>query len=183
MCGGLYDFFRDQGSLVAGLMAVGAAWLAYKGAKDGAAMQVAALERQNAQLKTESRSALARRGIVAVNLWFGILKKIEDDIRHTENLLNQPQFFASREAAPPSWRKLIHRPGLEIIWQELGLQSPDFVRNYLVLDAKISDFADREINGVDYMKNVLAELTNVVRALSFELESDARRLNLILGDE
>jgi hypothetical protein len=65
----LYDFFRDQGSIVAGLLALVAGVLAFKGAMRAAEKQVAALNtqtealrQQNSDLKTERRRRPGARG-------------------------------------------------------------------------------------------------------------------------
>ena len=69
---GLYDFFRDQGSMIAGLLALLAGVLAY----GGSLQQVRVVREQNTELKSEARRNRAREGIIAVRLLDGVLSRL-----------------------------------------------------------------------------------------------------------
>jgi hypothetical protein len=93
----LYDFFRDQGSIFAGLLALVAGVLAFKGAMRAAEKQVAAvnaqteaLRQQNSDLKTESRRRLAREAIIAIKLLGSVLRIVRGDIAKVIKLIDNP---------------------------------------------------------------------------------------------
>jgi hypothetical protein len=97
----LYDFFRDPGSIVAGLLALAAGFLAFKGAMRAAEKQVAAvnaqtdaLRQQNSDLKTESRRWLAREAIIAIKLLGSVLRIVRGDVAKVKNWSNNPSTSA-----------------------------------------------------------------------------------------
>ena len=59
MCSQLYDFFRDQGSIIAGLIALAAGMIAYRGALFAAKMQVEAQQRRDEREVDTLRKSLA----------------------------------------------------------------------------------------------------------------------------
>jgi hypothetical protein len=185
----LYDLFRDQGSIVAGVLALVAGILAYRGARQAAEMQVSALNaqteavrQQNTELKNENRRKLAREGIISIRLLGGVLSRVTEDISRLDKLLDQPQFFKPDATVPADWRKLIYKPPLATIWDNLAVCGTEVINNYLLLDAKVEEFINREINGVHYIKNELAKFTNIVNFLDDELRRDATRCNAVLSE-
>jgi hypothetical protein len=119
----LYDFFRDQGSIVAGLLALVAGVLAFKGAMRAAEKQVAAvntqteaLRRQNSDLKTESRRRLAREAITAIKLLGSVLRIVRGDVAKVKKLVEQPQYFGPNRVAPASARQIIY----QLPWTSYG---------------------------------------------------------------
>ncbi len=184
----LYDFFRDQGGIIAGVIALLAGVVAYLGAMRAAKMQVSAVEQQtnvvrqqNAHLKSETPRRLAHDGIIAVRLLEGVLRRIADDIARLSKLLDQPAYCGPNAVAPADWRKLISKPPLSTVWNNLGICEPEVVYHYLLLDAKIDEFENTAI-GVDNMKNRLADLVNIVKLLQNRLEGVAQRYSGVLAD-
>jgi hypothetical protein len=175
----LYEFFRDQGSIIAGILALLAGLVAYRAGK----LQARATTQQNIELRTENRRRLAREGIIATRLLEGVLSKIKGDIDRLNKLLDQPQFFANPNATVPSdWRKLIRKPALTTVWDKLGLCERETINNYLILDAKIDEFIERDISGVHPIKNSLADFTNFVTVLRDDLAGEARRYDAVLSE-
>jgi hypothetical protein len=85
MCSALYDFCRDQGSIIGGVLALIAGLLLYKGAlKQVSAVdvQTKALKQQNADLRQAETQRRARETLGAVCLFSGI---IENVIEHGGN--------------------------------------------------------------------------------------------------
>src|SRR5271156_2228195 len=148
MHGALYEFFRDQGSIIGGLLALAAGFLAFRGALRAAEKQVAAvnvqteaLRQQNSDLKTESRRRLAREAIIAIKLLGSVLVIVRTDVAKVTKLLDQPVYFGSNKVAPANIRQLIYQLPLDIVWGNLGVCGTEVVNNYLLLDAKLDEFA------------------------------------------
>ena len=76
------------------------------------------------------------------------------------------------------WRWL--RATFNIVWDDLGMCSPDIVGNYLQLDAKLSEFARSQVYVVDIMQNELQVIADILVLLEQELQSDAARHNNLL---
>ena len=187
MYSALYDFLRDQGSIVAGLLALAAGFLAFKGAMRAAEKQVAAvnaqteaLRQQNSDLKTESRRRLAREAITAIKLLGSVLRIVRGDVAKVKKLVEQPQYFGPNRVAPASARQIIYQLPLDIVWGNLGVCSTEVVDNYLLLDAKLDEFAKTQVYSVDVIQNELQVVTNIVDFLERELENDAARCNAVL---
>jgi hypothetical protein len=161
---GVYGFLRDQGAILAGLMAIGAAYLAYRPVKQ-----------QNEWLKRDSRRKMASEGLVSVRLLEGVLAKIEEDITTLRNALAQPPYSADHATIPANWRKLISKPPLATVWDTLGRCSRETVTKYLALDAKLDRFAVTDIFSAGYMRGQLAIFTELVNFLRAELEGEGKR--------
>jgi hypothetical protein len=80
MFSALYDFCRDQGSIIGGLLALAAGYLVFRGATRAADRQVSAahaqteaLRQQNRDIRNENRHRRAQDGIVATKLLASIL--------------------------------------------------------------------------------------------------------------
>ena len=78
----LYDFCRDQGSIIGGLLALAAGYLVFRGTTRTADRQVAAanaqteaLRQQNRDLRNEGQRRQGRDGIVATKLLASVLGK------------------------------------------------------------------------------------------------------------
>jgi hypothetical protein len=190
MSGALYDFCRDQGSIIAGLLALLAGYIAFKGAMRAAVQQVAAVNaqteavrQQNRDLRNEGRRRLAQNGVVAVKLLGSVLEIIRTDIDNLKKLLNQPEYFGTNKAAPPHYRQMIYKPPLGIVWDDLGACGTLVISDYLLLDAKISQFARSQIHAVDVIQNELQIMINTLDALGHEIESDALRHNAVLQQQ
>jgi hypothetical protein len=190
MFGALYDFCRDQGSIIAGLLALVAGYIAFRGATRAAQQQVAAVNaqteavrQQNRDLRNEGRRRLAQNGIVAVKLLDGVLEIIRTDVDELKRLLNQTQYFGTNRQAPPNYRQMIYKPPLSIVWDDLGACGTLVISNYILLDAKISQFARTQIHSVDVIQNELQIIINILDALGRELESDAARHNAVLRQQ
>ena len=130
----IYNFSRDQGSIIAGLMALCAAWIAYRGATTAADRQVAAAqgqvaaaEAQTAYLQHETRRDIARRSMISVNMLFGVLIKLQADIIRLERIVDEPPYSIGKTAVPAPLLKCVRLPDLEIVWGELGRFDQTFV--------------------------------------------------------
>jgi len=183
----LYDFFRDQGSIIGGLLALAAGYLAFTGAMRAAEKQVTAanaqtgaLRQQNSDLKTESRRRLAREAIIAIKLLGSVLVIVRADVAKVTKLLDQPVYFGPNMVAPANTRQLIYQLPLDIVWGNLGVCGTEVVNNYLVLDAKLDEFAKTQIYAVGSIQNELQIITNLLDFLERQLETDAARCNAVL---
>src|ERR1700716_2240284 len=144
----LYDFCRDQGSIIGGLLALAAGYLVFRGTTRtadrqgaGANAQTEALRQQNRDLRNEGQRRQGRDGIVATKLLASVLGIIINDVDKLKELLDQPRYTGTNRIVPPNYRQLLYKPPLNIVWDDLGMCSPDIVVNYLQLDAKLSEFA------------------------------------------
>lgn len=183
----LYDFFRDQGSMIGGLLALAAGILAFTGAMRAAAKQVAAvnaqtaaLREQNSDLKTENRRRLAREATIAIKLLGSVLLIVRADVAKVRKLLAQGQYFGPNKVAPATVRQIIYQLPLDIVWGNLGVCGTEVVDNYLLLDARLDEFAKMQVYSVDTIQNELQIITNTLDSLERELKSDAERCNAAL---
>lgn len=183
----LYDFFRDQGSIIGGLLALAAGCLAFTGAMRAAGKQVTAvnaqteaLRQQNSDLKTENQRRLAREAIIAIKLLGSVLGIVRGDVAKVTKLLDQPVYFGPNKIAPANVRQLIYQLPLDIVWGNLGVCGTEVVNNYLLLDAKLDEFAKIQVYSVDIIKNELQIITNLLDFLERELENDVARCNAVL---
>ena len=81
---------------------------------------------------------------------------------------------------PTNYRQLLYKPPLNVVWDDLGMCSPDLVGKYLQLDAKLSEFARSQVYAVDIMQNELQVIADILVLLEQELQSDAARHNNLL---
>ena len=183
----LYDFCRDQGSIIGGLLALAAGYLVFRGATRAADRQVSAahaqteaLRQQNRNLRNEGQHRQAQDGIVATRLLASILTIIRNDVDNLKQLLDQPRYAGTTRIVPPNYRQLISKPPLSVVWDDLGRCSPDVVGHYLQLDAKISEFARTQVYAVDIMQNELQGIADILALLEQAVESDAVRHNNLL---
>ena len=182
-----YDFFRDQGSIVAGVFALIAGCIAYIGAVRAAQQQVAAVSKQtdavrqqNRDFRNESPRRLAQSGIAATKLLSSVLEIIKDDVTKLKQLLDQPQYSSVNTLVPTNYRQLIYKPPLNTVWNDLGACGTLVISNYIRLDATISQFARTEVYAVNMIRNELQIITNIIDALNRELESDVTRHHDVL---
>lgn len=183
----VYDVLRDQGGLIAGLLAFVAGILAYR----AGLAQAKAVEKQNTELHRSERRHLARSSLVAVRLLDGVLAGINDclDMEQTyvapgvEVSRGDGQHIEISQAVAS--RQRIHKPSIEVIWEQLGQQNSEWIRNYMTLDRNIlmlwntKDDKDPTINS---MLTEFRKLQAVVRSLRESLETDARRANDVLAE-
>ena len=187
MFSALYDFCRDQGSIIGGLLALVAGYLVFRGATRAGDQQVAAahaqteaLRQQNRDLRNEGRHRQAQDGIVATKLLASVLTIIRNDVDNLKQLLDQPRYAGTTRIVPTNYRQLIYKPPLNIVWDDLGMCSPDVVGHYLQLDARLSEFARTQIYAVDIMQNELQVIADILTLLERDVESDAARHNNLL---
>jgi hypothetical protein len=187
MFSAIYDFCRDQGSIIAGLLALAAGYFVFRGTTRAADRQVAAaqaqteaLRQQNRDLRDEGRRRQARDGIVATKLLASVLEILRNDVDKLIQLLDQPRYAGTNRIAPTNYRQLIYKPPLNIVWDDLGMCSPDVVGHYLQLDARLSEFARNQVYAVDIMQNELQVIADLLALLERELVSDASRHDNLL---
>ena len=183
----LYKLLRDWGSAIGGLLALFAGFIAFAGVWFSAKKQVnstnqqtSVLRQQNTEFKTEARRNFARNALTSITLIESVLRGIQDDIVHVNQLVNQPQFENPALSVPATWRQLIHKPSLAIVWNNLGWCGTEVIRNYLSLDYKLEEFAKTDITAAQVMQNNLREFEKIVKLLREELEKAARRCNDVL---
>jgi hypothetical protein len=189
MVGALYDFCRDQGAIIGGLLALAAGYLVFRGAMRAAARQVAALtaqtdalRQQNHDLRNEARRRQARDAIVATRLLASVLTIIKNDADRLKQLLDQPRYAGTNRIVPANYRQLIYKPPLNIVWDDLGMCSPDIITNYLQLDARLSEFARTQVYAVDIMQTELQVIADILALLEGDLESAAARHDMALAE-
>ena len=187
MLSALYDFCRDQGSIIGGLLALAAGYLVFRGATRAADRQVSAahaeteaLRQQNRDLRNEGRRRQAQDGIVATRLLASVLTIIGNDVDNVKQLLDQPRYTGTTRIVPTNYRQLIYKPPLNIIWDDLGMCGPDIVGHYLRLDARLSEFARSQVYAVDIMQNELQVIADILALLEQAVESDTARHNNLL---
>jgi hypothetical protein len=187
MLSALYDFCRDQGAIIGGLLALVAGYLVFRGATRAGDQQVAAaraeteaLRQQNRDLRNEGRHRQAQDGIVALKLLASVLTIIRNDLDNLKQLLDQPHYAGTTRIVPPNYRQLTYKPPLNIVWDDLGRCSPEVVGHYLQLDARLSEFARSQVYAVDIMQNELQVIADILALLEQAVESDAARHNNLL---
>lgn len=189
MFGELYDFCRDQGSIIGGLLALAAGYLVFISVRRSTDLQVTAvnaqteaLRQQNRDLRDESRGRQTRGAIVALKLLGSVLAIIRNDVDRLKQLLEQPRYAGTNRIVPANYRQLPYRPPLGILWDDLGMCSPDTISNYLHLDARLAEFVRSQVYAVDVMQNELGGISDILQLLERELASETARHNTTLAE-
>ena len=189
MFGALYDFCRDQGSIIGGLLALAAGYLVFSSVRRSANQQVAAVNaqteavrQQNRDLRDEARHRQARDAIVALKLLGSVLAIIRNDADRLKQLLEQPRHVGTNRIVPTNYRQLLYRPSLGILWDDLGMCSPQTISNYLRLDARLAEFHRSQVYAVDIMQNEVQEISDILESLERELASEAARHNTTVAE-
>jgi hypothetical protein len=187
MFSALYEFCRDQGSIIGGLLALAAGFLVFRGTTRAADRQVSAtnaqteaLRQQNHDLQNEGQRRQARDGVVATKLLASVLSIIRDNVTKLKQLLEQPRYAGANRIVPANYRQIVYKPPLNIVWDDLGMCSPDVIGHYLQLDARLSEFARTQVYAVDIIQKELQDIEDMIVLLEQELESDAARHNNLL---
>ena len=189
MVSALYDFCRDQGAIIGGLLALAAGYLVFRSATRAADRQVTALtaqtealRQQNQDLRNEGLRRQVRDAIVAAKLLASVLSIIRHDVDDLKQLLDQPRYAGTNRIVPTNYRQLIYKPPLNIVWDDLGMCSPEIIGNYLRLDARLSEFARTQVYAVDIMQTELQVIADSLALLEQDLESDAARHDTALSE-
>ena len=177
MISALYDFCRDQGAIIGGLLALAAGYLVFLGTTRAAARQVAALtaqtealRQQNRDLRNEGQQRQERDRIIATKLVASVLALIRNDVDNLKQLLDQPRYAGTNRIVPANYRQLIYKPPLNIVWDDLGMCSPEIIGNYLQLDARLSEFARTQVYAVDIMQTELQVIADILALLERDLQ-------------
>jgi hypothetical protein len=189
MFGALYDFCRDQGSIIGGLLALAAGYLVFSSVRRSANQQVAALNaqidavrQQNRDLRDEARRRQARDAIVALNLLGSVVAIIRNDVDSLKQLLEQPRYVGTNRIVPANYRQLLYRPSLGILWDDLGMCSPQTISNYLRLDARLAEFVRSQVYAVDIMQTEVQEISDILQLLEHELASETARHDMTVAE-
>lgn len=189
MFSALYDFCRDQGSIIGGLLALAAGYLVFSSVRHAADRQVAAVNaqteagrQQNRDLRDEARRREARDAIVALKLLGSVLAIIRNDVDRLKQLLDQPRHVGTNRIVPTNYRQLLYRPSLSILWDDLGMCSPETIGNYLQLDARLAEFARSQVYAVDIMQKEVQGISDIVELLEREVAGTAARHNTTLAE-
>ena len=133
----LYDFCRDQGSLVGGILALLAGVLLYCVGRQ----QVHAITAQSRELKNEKRRDLARGCLIAGRLLDGVLDVVAEEITGIGNLGDDANPLG--EAATNDIRQKLNILPLYPILGYLGQFNPEAIDGYYLLRRKIEKFRER----------------------------------------
>lgn len=189
MFSALYDFCRDQGGIIGGLLALAAGYLVFSSVRRSADQQVTAVNaqteavrQQNRDLRDKARHRQARDAMVALKLLGSVLAIIRDDVDRLKQLLEQPRYGGTNRIVPTNYRQLLYRPSLSILWDDLGMCSPQTISNYLRLDAGLAEFVRSQVYVVDIMQNEVQEISDILELLERELANDTARHNTTLGE-
>jgi hypothetical protein len=162
--GFLYDWQTLIAALVAGLLALVAAAIAYR-----------ATTHQTHYLQREAQRDLARRGIVASRLLDSALQGLDDRAAELERLM-EPN--SDNYVLAPQHRAALQQIPLEIVWQDLGRFTPDIVRNYISLARDVEKF--RAPTTSDPARPEIARIRHIIenlrRLIADEAEHALKRL-------
>jgi hypothetical protein len=178
----MYDFLKDQGSIIAGLLALSAGVAAVIVTWRAGIWQRNALEAQNAELKRQARVNSARQGIVAVRMLTGVIARAEDGIQKLSKVLNQPAYDKPDATVPGGYREMIVRTELAIVWDVLSRCGYEVVDKYLLLDLRLTEFASSRVFGVLPVLTELEAIKRIIEVLKQELEGEAERCNSVLAE-
>ena len=155
---GLLGILYDWQTGVAGLVALGAGYLAYR-----------ATTNQTRHLQREAKRDLARRGVVASRLLDGALQGLDDRAAELEKLMvNNSDTYV----IPSQHRAELQQIPLETVWQELGRFTPDIVRNYISLARDVEKF--RSPTTSDPAKPEIARIRHIIKNLRELIAREAK---------
>lgn len=170
----IYKVLRDQGGLIAALVALIAAWIAYRGA-------VHAANKQIAYLALESERGGARKSLSAITKFLSVCAKIRADIDSVQRILGKPPYTTSHPSVAQDLIRMVRLPALSIVWPDLSEFDHEIVGTYLRLDALTRQFQENKSGrGATEVMNDLANFRNFVDKLERELSDAAVSSNAIL---
>jgi hypothetical protein len=175
----VYDFFKDQGSLIAGVLALAAGGWAYWAARE----QIAAAQ----QIE---RQRIARERLAAVWLMESVLTGLNDDLEQgIMNVGSGVEVAQSSDgqdvdaALATKIRNRIRKLDMAVVWNQLGHLDPSFIRPYMALDREVLQLWAKEATRNPTRNEMLGELRILqgkVRSLWATLDVEARASSLML---
>ena len=175
-----YDFCKDQGSLISGLLALGAGLLAYKAGR----AQVSAAERQIQETNRNTVKDRVRAGLVANTQLLGIIKRTNGDIKEK---LGE---FGIRFAHPDPGstvtfdfaQSVIFQVDTSVVFAALGAVDYEVVDKYMRFDAALTAYKSGAHKNADWHKKKLIVISIIADDLQRQLEEDAKRIKRRLSD-
>jgi hypothetical protein len=187
----IYEFLKDQGSIIAGLLALLAGVVAYYGSRKAADLQVKAAEKQtdilreqNTYLVRENRRKLARDSLVAIRLVIGALERIKADTKDLKRRFQEPPHSmpGSPGTATPRDLELISAPAMQLLWQNLGLCGQEVIDKFLLVDKIIHEVKRADNWNVIHITSKLTEINTIIDFLDEELSTEAQKCYSVLKD-
>jgi hypothetical protein len=179
----MYDFLRDQGSLIAGLLALLAGVLAYlAGIK-----QAGAAREQSIQAREQERRQAGQRILSAGALFDGVLTQFKGETDRLMIKLMLPGYNHADAVVAYDVVRNLALPPIGTVWNELGLFLPDTVRAYFQLDFRITDMRGRFPMPATELRDELRKLQRILDFLFDEIRKMVDRYGIaalrILDDE
>ncbi len=166
-----YCFFRDQGSMISGLLALSAGLLAYSAGR----AQVSAAERQMRETDRATVKDRVRAGLIANTQMVGITKRIQNDLRtkiaHIKFSLNQPGSTVTTDFA-----QSVFQVDISVVWSALGVAGHEMVDAYMRLDAELIAYKATAIHRAEWHEERLKVIEGIAANLVRQLEDDAARI-------
>lgn len=182
----LYELLKDQGSLIAGLLAFAAGILVYRTGR----AQVKAAKEQNADLRRIEKRRLARSSLIAIRLLDGVLSEVGDDINNEiEYVAHSTEVAAKGNGSnvdallASGSRKRVRRLEVGMVWGQLGTLDPEWIKNYMSLDRELLNLSSKDKKSdptINSMLNEYRVLLAKVENLRDALGNDARKVNDVL---
>jgi hypothetical protein len=96
------------------------------------------------------------------------------------NTLSQSQYQRQQATLPSTYRRMINKPEITVVWEKLGLCDPEIITTYLQLDHKIDQFWETDTVSVNWHLNNLNEFATLIKSLRGSLAKEAHRLEAVL---
>ena len=182
----LYDFLKDQGGLIGGViggfLTLIAGLLAYQAGRQ----QARAVEHQNADFRRSEKRRLARESLVSQRILDGILAGIIADLEVEINFIGNGIQGQNVDAAVlKASRKKIRKPDLAIAVQYLGACDVEWINNYMALDrdiAKIHELEQTNNPPVNAILDEFRKLHHIAKNLRELLAQRARSSEGVLAE-
>jgi len=174
----MYEFFRDQGSIIGGFLALSAAFLLYLVGR----RQAKAVEAQNRELKRAKLRELARDCVISGRLLDGILQRIATNIENIDNFSGDPNTTLGMHQAN-SIRQTLNTPPLYQIIEHLGQFNIEAIGDYFLLCDKIDQFravsADVRLGALEHELESIRAVLNHCRE---EIAGDTMKAHKVLSN-
>jgi hypothetical protein len=174
---GVWKLFYDWQSLIAGMLALFAGFLAYGAGR----RQALATEAQNIQMRRRERCDLAREVLISTRLFDGILATVLNNISDMATFSTAGSYLGV--SVTNSIRQKLAVPSLYPVIDYLGKLGRESIGNYFELLAKVEQFrtptADTTGAQLNHEVEAIRAIINVLRN---DIAEEARKTQEVLAD-
>jgi hypothetical protein len=167
-----YDFFRDQGGTIGGLLALVAGGLAYRAGQK----QAAVAERQIQVRVSENSKERVRSAFIAHRQLVGLLNRIPHDLQTKKSHIDTHCKDATLTVTS-DFARSVTQPDISTLWNALALTNASIIDDYMRLDAEILAYKGMAIDRAHWHSSTISVLLIQVFNLTDRVNADTGDIN------